>query len=326
MTATDQTTANDDLAAASVGALLRRARNAKGLSREGVAAQLNIQLCQITALEEDRPDSLPPLAFATGFVRSYARLVGLDAEQTVSIYKEQMGGMLKGAATGQDFITSRDLTMDDGSSARLIMMSVILVVIGLLIAGAVGAGWTIIGSSDDHRTLTPLAYDAADDKGVLPVAQTATRVRSAPKEAPTPPSVTIEAKPVATNPQALATPTQSTGSAQQDSPQAPQQAAAAPETSYSFTITALDVSWVRIKDADGIEIANQILRTGQQIHIEQREKVTLTTGNFEGLSITLNGAPLPDDIKTMANAADDSMRSLVLDRTALLNDTQNQNY
>ncbi len=324
MTATDRTAASDGTAIASVGAVLRRARNTKGLSREEVAQHLNIQLCQITALEEDRPDSLPPLAFAAGFVRSYARLVNLDAEQTVSTYKAQMGGILKGAATGQDFLTSRDLTMDNDSSARMIMMSVIFIALALLIAGAVGAGWTILGSNDDHRTLTPLAYDAADDKGVLPVAQTATRARSAAADAILPPSVTIDAQPQqkADAIGSTAPTTTTTTAAATTAPAASQII----DDDFGFTITALDVSWVRIKDADGIEIANQILRTGQQIHIEQRDRVTLTTGNFEGLSITMNGAPLPDDVKIMANAADNSMRSLVLDRTALLNSAQKQNF
>lgn len=313
MAATDQTGSNSDAGVISVGGQLRRARDAKNLSREDVAKTLNIQLCQIVALEEDRPDSLPPLAFAAGFVRSYARLLGLDGDAMVSDYKAQMKDLLKGAATGQDFVTARDLAHDHGSPARLALMALVFLGIAALIAGAVGAGWTLIGDASTHRTAATLAFDPVNDKGVLPVARTAAKPRS-PADSVTPPR-SVSLAPVAAGNEALP----ATSAAVETDNRAIEQ-------DFGFTITALDVSWVRIRDADGIEIANQILRTGQQIHIEKKDRVTLTTGNLEGLAITLNGTPLPAASKIMADAAGDSMRSLVLDRTALLQDSAAQNF
>lgn len=66
------------------GRRLREAREARGLSREEVAAQLRLQLKHITALEEDDYDALPGQTFVTGYLRNYARLLELPEDSFVS--------------------------------------------------------------------------------------------------------------------------------------------------------------------------------------------------------------------------------------------------
>jgi cytoskeleton protein RodZ len=68
------------LAAHSVGALLKGAREAAGLSQDAVAQQLKLAPRQVRAIEEDDYARLPGRTFVRGFVRNYARLVGLDPE------------------------------------------------------------------------------------------------------------------------------------------------------------------------------------------------------------------------------------------------------
>jgi cytoskeleton protein RodZ len=63
-----------------LGAALRAARLAAGLGLEEVEARLRIRTAYLAALEEGRLADLPPPAYALGFVRSYARALGLDAE------------------------------------------------------------------------------------------------------------------------------------------------------------------------------------------------------------------------------------------------------
>lgn len=69
---------------ASVGQRLREAREAAGLSLEEVAIRLRLRLEWLRALEEDDFASLPPMAFVAGYLRSYARLLGLPAEELTS--------------------------------------------------------------------------------------------------------------------------------------------------------------------------------------------------------------------------------------------------
>jgi cytoskeleton protein RodZ len=67
-----------------IGAELARARQARGLALSDVAQQLKFSARQLEALENDRFDVLPGGTFARGMVRSYARLLRIDAEPLVA--------------------------------------------------------------------------------------------------------------------------------------------------------------------------------------------------------------------------------------------------
>lgn len=66
------------------GATLRAARERAGLSVSDVAQRLKYSARQVEALEEGRSAQLPSLTFQRGFVRGYARLLGLDANALVA--------------------------------------------------------------------------------------------------------------------------------------------------------------------------------------------------------------------------------------------------
>jgi cytoskeleton protein RodZ len=64
----------------SLGIMLREAREQLGLSVADVVAQTKFAPRQIEALEADDFKNLPETAFLRGFVRSYAKILNLDAE------------------------------------------------------------------------------------------------------------------------------------------------------------------------------------------------------------------------------------------------------
>lgn len=66
------------------GRQLRRTREKLGLSIEDVSAELRLSGFQIQALEDDDWSQLPGDTYARGYLRSYARLLGLDADQLLS--------------------------------------------------------------------------------------------------------------------------------------------------------------------------------------------------------------------------------------------------
>ncbi len=67
-------------AADSPGQQLRRAREARGLDISQLATSLRIAPQVVEALEQDDYAQLPSAVFVSGYIRSYARLVGLDPE------------------------------------------------------------------------------------------------------------------------------------------------------------------------------------------------------------------------------------------------------
>lgn len=68
------------------GTLLRRAREQKGQSVQAVAEATRISARFISALEEAKLDVLPAPVFAAGYVRSYARAVGLGEQELLARY------------------------------------------------------------------------------------------------------------------------------------------------------------------------------------------------------------------------------------------------
>ena len=68
------------------GAILRSAREAHGLSLRDLSRNTKISPTLLTALEQMRFDRLPALIFTRGFVKAYAREVGLDSEEMANRY------------------------------------------------------------------------------------------------------------------------------------------------------------------------------------------------------------------------------------------------
>ncbi len=63
-----------------IGATLRAARVAAGRSVEDIASELHMHVKQINALEQDDFEFFPSAAFVKGYLRSYCKIVGIDAQ------------------------------------------------------------------------------------------------------------------------------------------------------------------------------------------------------------------------------------------------------
>lgn len=71
---------------ASLAAWLTAGRMTRGLSREHVARVTRIQLRTLERLEAGRFDELPADVFVRGFIRNYARCVGLPVDEALARY------------------------------------------------------------------------------------------------------------------------------------------------------------------------------------------------------------------------------------------------
>jgi cytoskeleton protein RodZ len=68
-----------------MGALLRHERERQGISLEKAATEIKISKKYLIALEEGYTKDLPHPVYAKGFVKNYARLLGLDPEEIGAI-------------------------------------------------------------------------------------------------------------------------------------------------------------------------------------------------------------------------------------------------
>src|ERR1700740_294679 len=72
-----------------IGAALRDARHRRGLSLEQLANVTKIRVAALEAIETNRREKLPETIFLRGFLRAYAREVGLNPEETLKQYLGQ---------------------------------------------------------------------------------------------------------------------------------------------------------------------------------------------------------------------------------------------
>jgi len=76
---------------ASFGERLKREREKRKVSLDEIALSTKIGTRMLHALEEEKFEQLPGGIFNKGFVRAYARHLGLDEEQTIADYLEAAG-------------------------------------------------------------------------------------------------------------------------------------------------------------------------------------------------------------------------------------------
>src|SRR5260370_2168467 len=74
------------LAMSAFGERLRREREMRGITLDEISESTKISRRHLESLEREDFDSLPGGIFNKGFVRSYARFLGLDEDQAVADY------------------------------------------------------------------------------------------------------------------------------------------------------------------------------------------------------------------------------------------------
>ena len=55
---------------------------------EEISSELCIRKIYLTALEEGDYETLPPIPYGVGYVRTYARYLGLNPDRAVKLYKD----------------------------------------------------------------------------------------------------------------------------------------------------------------------------------------------------------------------------------------------
>jgi cytoskeletal protein RodZ len=118
-----------------LGEKLRQAREARGISISEVAEQTRISALYLEAIENNDYRTLPGGIFNKGFVKSFAKFVGVDAEEALQDYSSLLAE--QGAESGDDPKTYRPevLTDDRSRSSMLPTLIFAVIILGLLTWG-----------------------------------------------------------------------------------------------------------------------------------------------------------------------------------------------
>lgn len=121
-----------------VGARLKEARKAKGLSLESLQEKTKIQKRYLIAIEEGNLHLLPGKFYARAFIKEYATAVGLDPNELLEEHKEEIP-----SSEGENPVqytrverSRREKSLERSSAFFSVLPKIIVV---LLIVGIIGA-------------------------------------------------------------------------------------------------------------------------------------------------------------------------------------------
>lgn len=128
-----------------IGEELRRAREEAGLELADVAAHLRIRSNFLSALEEGRPDALPGITYAIGYVRTYAAFLGLEPDAAVRRFKEEAAGL-----------NSKTQLVFPSPAPEGRVPGLVLMLVAAMLAGGAYGGWYWLSERDGSlRDLVP---------------------------------------------------------------------------------------------------------------------------------------------------------------------------
>src|SRR5688572_29601395 len=117
---------------AGVGAQLRAAREARGLTLEQVAAETRIPQRHLLTIEAGEFSALPARTYAIGFARTYARAVGLDDDAVSDLVRAELDAQQAGPRhRAQGFEPGDPARVPSRALGWLSVLAVVLVLAGL---------------------------------------------------------------------------------------------------------------------------------------------------------------------------------------------------
>lgn len=261
-----------------VGAELQAARQRLGWSLPDIAANLRIRLPFLEAIEDGRIADLPGNAYAVGFVRAYATVLGLDPDEVARRFRVE----------AKEVNRKPELSFPAPVPQRGVpAMAVVL--LGILIAGGAYIGWyRYSGGAEPAReqtASTPPERLAA----MAPVQMQSPQVASIlPSIKPAPPGMA----PVAVVPPPLPAPVAAPVPVPVvTAPPAP--APAVEPVASHIVLHAKTGAWVQIREKQGKVLLNRVLHTGETWPVPLKPNLILTTSNAGGMELLVDGQAAP---------------------------------
>jgi len=276
------------------GERLQREREMRGITLEEMSESTKISSRCLRALETEEFDKLPGGIFNKGFVRAYARHVGIDEDQAVADFIAASGG-------------EKDQPLPDPPVPRAVVLGQraeehanwrAFALLILLLGTGVVAAWKL-GPSAVHKlaAVVTARVSSGQTSQTSQIEPVATAPQSEPEAAAPPPPPVVESAP--RKPPARA---KSVTVAERESVPAPASQAApqpvvappapAPDATFVVQVRATQDSWVQIV-ADGKLMTEGVLVPPAEKRVRAAKEVVIKTGNAAGVEVSLNGRPLP---------------------------------
>jgi len=301
-----------------------------------IAAELHLKSSVISALEQDRYDELPDPVFVAGYMRKYARLVGIDPEPLLDAYRS-----VKPRVEPRRSAAMRTIPEQVGGGHAAVRLTSIVIV--LVLGGLVALWWQNQSPSGEPAAESTEPRAAETDSDAVEPETAPIPVREAPEpvtpvtepvamevpqepavtaggssEEPTPISESVEPAPPAEATVGAGPEASETEPVEDEPPQ--EQAAAADEQQDAAEAPAeteiiMEFSgpcWVDIRDSErSFKLVGE-MGDGDRHRLEGKPPYSVIIGNAAAVRITVAGEPF--DVSSVARG---NVARFTLDPTKL---------
>ena len=271
------------------GDRLRREREMRGITLDEITESTKISRRHLEALETEHFDQLPGGVFNKGFVRAYARFLGIDEDRAVADYSAASNEQPEPENKFPLEIHEQPNRALNPRRSNLPLVFAIAALVGVLVGYGFWVKYKAHNSAPTESVRQPAPASVAEPQSSAatnsqPVASRAPESKdeavTATKQAPA--EVAPAPQPVEPKREAAATKSADDPSSSSSS---------SSQSAFYIQIKAKEDSWVSIV-ADGKSVMQRVLPADKHKNIKAGKTLVLRTGNAGGIEVSFNGRPL----------------------------------
>ena len=294
----------------SIGDFFKQVRETKGLTVDEVASKTRIRTDFVKALEEGNFAKLPDQVFARGFVRSYARSLGLDEEDAIHRFIQSAGAFYEKQDERERLkVRQAEEERKRRANRKAVAIAIGIAILTLVILLSREQSSLLVRRSaqtEPPPTMTKRVTPPESAKLDVPVRPEpeapGVAAKGKSQDAPIPPPLTARTDTSAGRPASGTATTPAQSQSQTAVSPAPAVSTEGPlsplaldppantEEPLTLDLEATELSWVVIQ-VDGGSPQEALLRPGEKAKWKGQDQFMLTLGNAGGVRAELNGKP-----------------------------------
>ena len=245
------------------GSILSAARKEQNKTVEDIAKELNLSVTQIRTIELDQSEGLPEPTYVRGYIRSYAKLLGLDPE---SVLENYLNANWQQSARLDDMPRDIGDEVDiDGGSPGGASKWVFLVILSLVLGFGWYVGWFDFSQANvSNPVQSSVMLDAQEQDLIEPT------------------DSTIEAASNISQGESESLDDARIASADDEV-----------ELANELVLNFSETSWVDIRDQNDKRLAYKSYTQGEELIVSSPGSMSAFIGNAAGVQIQFNGAAFP---------------------------------
>ncbi len=259
-----------------VGEILKDARLKKKLKIEAVADKIRIRAQYLEAIENGEFGELPGPTYASGFVRTYASFLGLDANAIYDRFRDESANI------GQKMSLAVMEPEEEGTSPgkKELLLALLLIVLGYGL-------WYAFSSYEQNKTAEEESAPVPDEAVTITVSEDSYAAEDKNAKPEVKVIETAISEPIAEE-VSLPVATDASETDTVKPSETPSKAYGEDNYSSRVVIEANSETWIQVSK-DSNTLISRVLAKGDKYNVPDEEGLLLRTGNAGGLDIYVDG-------------------------------------